>query len=171
VNDHRSALFVGLGSSHGDDQIGWLVADQLASVRNPPAPFVVRKAAVPLDLLDWLAGVRFLGICDAAETSSPAGSLKRWEWNAEGEMPPAHETSLPTQTFFPMLNRSRTAGSHDFELSQVLDLAARLNRLPSRIVIWTVSAVQFEPGQALSHDLQRDLARICDEILSEPPHA
>src|SRR5688572_26163325 len=49
-------LVVGIGSDHGDDRVGWLVADALQT--RAPADVSVRHAKTPLDLLDWLDEIR-----------------------------------------------------------------------------------------------------------------
>ena len=159
--NNPSSLFVGLGSPHGDDQVGWLVADRLADPGTLPARLSIRKAAIPLDVLDWLDGVSFLGLCDASQTSAQAGSLERWEWIS------SRENTAPTGDLLSALERCRACGSHDFGLPEVLDLAGRLNRSPGRIVIWTISAKQYEAGQPLSEELRRNLPSICDQIRAE----
>lgn len=159
----RSKLFVGVGSPHCDDQIGWHVADALAKIESLSDRVTIRKAVIPLDVVDWLDGVEFLGLCDALESSSPAGSLMRWAWDDD-----QHRSF---SDLLPALVRLRSQGSHEFDLPDVLDLAARLHRLPPRIVVWTVSAKQFEPGAALSETLQTRVASLCEQIGAELKHA
>jgi hypothetical protein len=45
-------LFAGTGSPHGDDRIGWLIADALDKLVPPDVE--VRLASTPSHLLDWL---------------------------------------------------------------------------------------------------------------------
>ena len=47
----RPTLVVGVGSHHGDDQAGWLVADLLAASASEDV--AVRKAKTPAEILDW----------------------------------------------------------------------------------------------------------------------
>lgn len=163
MNVHRSTLFIGVGSPQGDDQIGWHVADALAKMDGFSERVSFRKAAIPLDLIDWLQGVEFLGLCDAAESSAPAGSLARWEWRAGN--------AGSFRELLPALERRKSQGSHDFNLSNVLDLAARLNRLPPQITVWTVSAKQFEPSTGLSECMQKQVDFLCTQIAAELSHA
>ncbi len=156
--DHRRpTLFVGLGSPHGDDQIGWRIADELAQAADLPASINIRKAAVPLDVLDWSGGIETLHLCDAAETSAAAGELNRWDWQ------PGRDVS---RKLLPILERRSARGSHDFELPAVLDLMAQLNPKPPRIVVWTISATRFEPGESLSEELEQALPRIAATIVT-----
>jgi hydrogenase maturation protease len=163
VNVHRSMLFVGVGSPHGDDQIGWHVADALAKIECLSERVTIRKAIIPLDLVDWLEGGEFLGVCDAAESSSTVGTLLRWEWDN------GQKHSLSKR--LPALVKLRSQGTHDFHLPNVLELAARLNRLPSRIVVWTVSAKHFEPNATLSEMLRTRVDSFCNQIATELGYA
>ncbi len=276
MSNPPQTLFVGLGSPHGDDQIGWLIADRLAAERGLPGTVAVRKAAIPLDLLDWLEGVDCLHVCDALQGPTTFGEVQRWEWadaslSPEGtavdslgcqpncnpyvsgralaagasggepcQSPRANALSLtesakvnpspegaaqscessflpplqgsefrfipdtwglrprpspivasrlnsgdsklaqqpdrarygttPTE-FLPASTRLRSHGSHDFGLPAVLDLAARLQRLPRRIVVWAIAGADFEPGSAVSAELIRALPTITTSILEELNHA
>jgi hydrogenase maturation protease len=143
-------LFAGIGSPHGDDRAGWLVSDALAA--DPLPGVVVRKASVPIALLDWLDGVTFLGICDACRGEGPVGSIQRIEWN-----------SAATST----LARLRACGTHAFGLSAVLNLAHRLDRLPPRVVVWGIEGQQFQPGDNLSPSLAERLPEIAATIRKE----
>ena len=135
-------LFVGLGSPHGDDQVGWRVAEELRR-RQPDR--TVRIASTPAELLDWLDGLDRLELCDAVRGESP-GRLHRWDW--------------PT----PQLGRLRSSGTHSFGVSAVLELAQRLGRLPAAVRIWGIEARQFEPTQTISGQLDAGLPVIVDQI-------
>ncbi len=157
-------LIVGFGSPHGDDQSGWLVADRLAADARVPNGVAIRKAAVPLDLLDHLEGVVCLHVCDAVHDAMSTGAIRRWEWNAESE-----NSSLTR--FFAEFTRMRCGGSHGFGLMEVLDLAAKLRRLPQRIVIWAVGGNRFAAGDAMTENIERALPKVADAILNELNHA
>ena len=95
-------LVAGLGSAHGDDQAGWLVAEQVLkklsgtleaseeqdktlmseSSRHLFQHVIVRRAMIPLDVLDWLEGVSILHVCDAFEATQRHGELHRFIWDA-----------------------------------------------------------------------------------------
>jgi hydrogenase maturation protease len=114
-----ATLFVGLGSPHGDDQVGWLVAERLDA--GPPPGWAVRRATVPLDLFDWLGGIGRLVLCDACTGGGRPGQLHRWRW--------------PDATIAGLL---RPLGSHDFGLQDVLRLADTLGELPPETVLWGI---------------------------------
>jgi hydrogenase maturation protease len=114
-------LLVGIGSPHGDDQLGWLVVDRVAAcVKHDHLE--IRRAASPTDLLDWLQDVERLVICDACRGLGRVGEVRRWNW-------PTSE--LPALAW---------SGTHDLSLPAVLMLAQRLGRLPEQVVVWAIEA-------------------------------
>lgn len=142
------SVFVGIGSSHGDDQVGWRIAQQLAS--KVGSAIAVRQAAGPAQLLDWLDGVERLAICDACCSSDgAAGTLLRWSW-------PSAE-----------LSSTRFFGSHDVTLPAVLELAQQLGRLPPSVTVWGVLIERAEPGAAVSPALEARLPEIVNQIVGE----
>jgi hydrogenase maturation protease len=122
-------LIVGLGSHHGDDAVGWHVAEALA--RRVGDAAVVRTARSPADVLDWTVGVDWLLLCDGCRGSGPPGCVRRWTW----------PLSAPALAW---------SGTHDLGLLDVMALAERLGRLPRRVYVWTVEVEQTASGQRLS---------------------
>ena len=144
-------LIAGLGSAHGDDQAGWLVAENLASQCQEYPDITVRRASIPLDLLDWLEGVDVLYICDACESTQGHSKLHRItireetaELASEGRESPdfcgrqdVHQgIDIPRSPL--NLDSLRCRGTHDFGLPDVLRLAAATELLPQRVVIWAI---------------------------------
>lgn len=131
-------LFAGIGSQHGDDRIGWLVADALRE--RFPSDLEVRQASTPSHLLDWLGGIDRLVVCDACLAPTVADTtnrsrLHRWEW------PELDATSL------------RSASSHAFGLPQVLQLAEKLGNLPTQVIVFGVEGSCFDAFANLSPEL------------------
>ena len=157
----RETLFVGIGSPHGDDQIGWCIADLLADQPSPGV--VVRKASVPADLLDWLDGTVLLGVCDASRGGHPAGTVQRLDW--QGGIEAADSQVLR------VLARPGISDTHGFGLAAVLDLAHRLGQLPARVIVWAVEGQTFEPDSELSPQVQGALSAIAAAIRNDLLHA
>jgi hydrogenase maturation protease len=165
-------LFVGVGSPHGDDRAGWLVADALSDLIRSDAPtpangnadhdglplqqnsfFAIRKTSIPADLLDWIDGRAKLIICDAFCGAGPTGTLYRWPWPDE------------------RIGLSRSAGSHDFGLHVVLQLADKLGRLPAEVVVWGIELGQVAPYTSVSQEIEEALPVLIQRIRSELGHA
>ena len=155
-------LMVGIGSPHGDDAIGWQVADAVAaSVCEAGWPDVaVRKAAVPLDVLDWLEGVDLLHLCDAGACSErPVGAIRRFELTAaaDGGLDVLPETL-------------RAGGSHDFGLAAVLNLAGTLGRAGG-IVVHAVNGRRFGSADSMSAEVRAARSGVVQTILRELQYA
>ena len=161
MGGRKIELFVGIGSPHGDDQAGWVVADRLRKQGNSLRDVLVRRAVVPIDLLDWLDGVGHLHLCDACQNEAPSGTLHRWQWPAA-----ANERSNDA---WPLegLGALRSTGSHDCGLGQTLLLAERLRRLPSEVTVWGIEGRHFEPHQLVSDEIQAALPAIVSTVLAE----
>ena len=148
-------LIVGIGSPHGDDQIGWRVADAMRSVESPAVE--VREASTPSQLLDWLDGVDRLIVCDACQArrrapvdpASEGAGIHRWRW-------PTLQVSM-----------LRSADSHSFGLPQVLQLAERLGRLPQEVIVFGIEGRQFDAFASLSPDVELLVGQIAAQITDE----
>jgi hydrogenase maturation protease len=118
-------LVVGLGSSHGDDQAGWLVVERLQ--KRGLSSATTRIAGNPTEL--WDCGDRDcdLLICDACSDGMSPGTLRRWQWPRDP---------------FP----AGYGGTHDFPLCEVLTMGAGLGCLPAHATVWTISGESFQPG-------------------------
>ncbi len=145
-----SRLFVGIGSPHGDDRVGWEIARRLS--RRKSSSLVVRSACTPAELLDWLEEIDILDICDAVASNEP-GSLLCWSW-------PAAE-----------IERAPFRGTHDMTLQAALMLAAELKRLPRCTRIWGVGIKPPISGDALSPEVAAAIPNVVDRLCEALHHA
>ena len=177
-------LVAGLGSRHGDDQAGWLVAEQVLkkvsgaleaeeeqdqnlmqeSSRHLFQHVVVRRAMIPLDLLDWLEGVSILHVCDACETTQSHEKLKRFTWNA-GVLVNSDRAGHADVNAALRLRRGR--GSHDFGLPDVLRLAETTGMLPKQVIIWAIAGTYFQPEDAMSDETRETVSHAVHAVMKE----
>lgn len=144
-------LVVGVGSPHGDDQVGLRVAEELA--QHVGSTVEIRQAASPSDMLDWLDGANQLLLCDACQTTAPLGSVWHWNWpNAEIKQP-------------------HFSGSHNLSLPTVLELADQLGRLPPRVKIWGVNIANTQPAGSLSATVAAAVPDVVRQIIQAIDHA
>ncbi len=143
-----STLIVGLGSPHGDDRVGWHVAERLAASIGAAAR--VKVAADPTTILDWLDGVTTLHICDACQTFREPGTIHCWRW-------PRIEHG----------NTQSTCGSHGVSLQAVLSLAECMGWLPARVKIWAVEMAAAESLAATSAAALAAADRLAQQIAKE----
>jgi hydrogenase maturation protease len=168
VNQSQRVLIAGLGSPHGDDQAGWLVVEKLAIECQDDPDIMVRRASIPLDLLDWMEGVDVLHICDACEATESQVKLHRIEYRAETDELASQGREAADSSTVNAVNQGtniprsplnlhslRSRGTHDFGLPEVLRLAEATNLLPERVIIWAIGGKRFGPEAAIG-DVCRD---------------
>lgn len=149
-------LVVGVGSHHGDDALGWRVAERVAELAGPSV--CVRCAISPAHLLDWLANVTVLHVIDTCLADNRPGRVHRRRW-----------PDLPVEIATP------PSSSHDFGLAQVLALAERLGMLPSRTIVWAVevnrclTASKAAPWDRVVEDAAQCLAKEVATVVDQSP--
>lgn len=164
MNLPRKVLIAGIGSAHGDDQAGWLVAEHLAATLRDCCNITVRKAMIPLDLLDWLDGVDVLHVCDACEKDGNPNHVERFEWNPGTILSSSPELHLPVEH---AIGSFRNPGSHDFGITEVLRLASELRKLPSSVIIWAVDGQCFRPGDQICAMTRSAAMQVASCIMAE----
>lgn len=143
---NKTTLIVGLGSPHGDDQIGWRVAERLLETMDAAESVSIRRAASPSDLLDWLDGVEQLIVCDACQRISSPCTVHCWRW-----------PDAP-------LGRLRNDSTHGLSLADVLNVADELKRLPNDVVIWAAEMESCHIGAAMSSSAEAAVVQIGNAI-------
>lgn len=153
---NHTTLVVGIGSPHGDDRVGWEIADAIG--RQTGGSIATRCARTPAELFDWLEGVERLDVCDAVswsanETAAEIGTVHCWRWPAEE------------------LERTTFRTSHGLSLPAVLSLAETLGRLPPQVRIWGVSIDAPATFDALSPALAAAVPGIAQRVCQGLYHA
>jgi hydrogenase maturation protease len=162
MNTPEKILIVGIGSAHGDDQAGWLVADELAR-QIPDRGFIsVRKASVPLDLLDWLENVNVLHLIDAYDVAGCPENLRKFRW-LNGQMICQSDNASAES----VLKQQSARSSHGFSVPDVLRLAEKTGILPETIVIWAIPGSNFQAGDRMSEQCQNNICKAATEIVAE----
>ena len=151
MSDHSTnqsgTLVVGIGSPHGDDRAGWLIAEHLQ--KRGPNRFDIKIAKSPVDLLDWLEGVSRLVICDACHGLGEIGRSHRWTWPA------------------PEITTIAMSGTHNLALPTVLALAEKLGQLPDEVVIQAIEGANRTVSAEISHEVAGAIVLLADQIAVE----
>ena len=138
-------IVIGLGSPHGDDQVGWLLADEIT--QRAGAVVDVRAVTVPVNLLSAIESFGRVILIDAVRGNATSEQLQRWEWPS------------------PEIARARVGGTHALGLAETLELAHSLGQLPEVVVVWGVSGERFAPGDELTPSLRDALPAFADAIV------
>lgn len=187
-NSKSRALVVGLGSFHGDDRAGWNVIDQLERISLPGIE--LRKAIIPLDILDWVdafSSLHLIDACACADTPEAADPINplRFELVA-GDGDAGLQTRIPEYTAplssfhsrdafaqdspeisFERPVELRSAGSHQIDALTVLQLSARFGSLPKHVVIWGIPGMRFAPGDKLSKNCETAVSNCVTQLSLE----
>lgn len=142
VSASGRTLLVGLGSPHGDDQIGWIVTRLVATqIEGLDA----MQLATPIDLVNMNDDLDRLVVVDACRGTGDLTAAHRWVW-------PTREISLV-----------QSAGTHSIGLPEVLQMAQQLGVLPAEVIVWGIEGRRFSPGS----DLSSDLAVLIDDYVRQ----
>ncbi len=126
----QSDRVIGVGSPHGDDQVGWRVIDRLRDANFPTDALCA--ISDPVDMLEHLEGVSRLIVVDGCQSGSIPGKVRRLEWE-DGRICTHHGAS-----------------THRISLIHTLQLARALGRLPRQVTLFTVEIESCRPQRDLS---------------------
>lgn len=130
---NAQALVIGLGNpDRGDDAVGLHVARRLAAWALPGVT-VIEADGDALALMDRWAGAARVVLVDAAAPMSQPGRVHRLDPMRQ-ELP--HEITL--------------GSTHAFGLTEAVELARALGRLPGWMAIYAIEAGGFVPGASLT---------------------
>lgn len=139
---HQAPRILGLGSPHGDDQLGWVAVDRLRPLL--PQGIVAAKVSGGPGLLECLVGQDNLVIVDALAPAGRPGSYRSFTW--------------PCEEF----TECTAWSSHGLGVVEALRFAEVLGSLPRRVSIETVEAESTMAGAGLSRLVSRGL----DELIA-----
>lgn len=141
------SVIVGIGSPHGDDQLGWVVVDRLRP--RLPAGITADKVNGGLELLECLDGHDAAAIIDAAAPAGRPGTVRSFAWPS-AELTPCALWS-----------------THGLGLVQALQLAETLGSLPGHVRIYTIEARDISPCAALSRNVAGRLDALVEVVLRD----
>jgi hydrogenase maturation protease len=143
---HRRPLLVaGLGSPHGDDQLGWVVIDRLRP--RLPAGVSTSKVLGGLELLECLEGQDEVIVVDASAPAGRPGTIRSFDWPCRDL---AEGTLLST---------------HGLGLITAVQMAEALGWLPHRVCIIAVEARQISPAAPLSGAVAQQIDVVTEVVL------
>ncbi len=129
---------IGLGSPHGDDQIGWELVRLLESDSTVDGSWRLRACATAGgELLEFWKDAELAIIVDAVRSAAQPGTLRRLE------LRPRNDLSV--------MDTVQTLTSHGLDLPELIELAEALDSLPQRLVLFGVeiaACAAFEPLSA-----------------------
>lgn len=145
-----SRLVIGIGQPDcGDDAAGPLVARRLAG-RVPADVTVSERPGDMLGLIDDWAGQAGVVLVDAAAAATLPGTIHRID---------LHRQALPAGVVL--------ASTHAFGVADAVALAAALDRLPARLVVYAIEGASFTPGAPLSPAVATAIDTVAGRVVAE----
>jgi hydrogenase maturation protease len=146
----RHALIVGVGNPYrGDDAAGLLVARRLRGAC-PAGVRVIETHGETAELIDIWDAASLVVLIDAVAADAPPGTVYRFEVGVD-RVPPV------------FARRS----THTLGVGEAIGLAAVLDRLPPRLVVYGIAGHGFGLGEALSPAVEAAVAVVASRALAE----
>ncbi len=133
----------------GDDAVGLEVAAALAG-RLPAGAELLEREGEPTSLLEAWEDAQAVWLVDAVSSGRPPGTVHRLD---------AAERELPAELF-------RTS-THHLGLSQAVELARALGRLPREVVVYGVEGAAFGAGEGLTPAVAAAVAAVAERVREE----
>jgi hydrogenase maturation protease len=143
-------ILIGVGNGwRGDDGAGLAVARRVRELA--PAGVEVREVESDATaLVDVWSGAEHVVVVDAAQSGAAPGTVRRFD---------ACSRPLPV--------RSLRSSTHAFGVSDAVELARSLDRLPGRLDVYAIEGASFVAGDSLSPSVERAVAELADELSAE----
>ncbi len=145
-----STLIVGAGNAYRkDDGAGLATAARLRGSVSDDVRLILKEGGLASLLDDWDGADRVV-VIDATSSGSRPGTIRRYD---------AHEHPLPSG-----FSRSST---HSFGVSEAVELARALGRLPASVVVFGIEGGDFTAGEGLSPDVDAAVDEVVRRVAEE----
>jgi hydrogenase maturation protease len=145
-------LVVGVGNElRGDDAAGVEVARRVRDDAERAGIEVREHQGEPTELLDAWQDSRAVVLIDTMRSGQPVGTISRLD-------AARRPLSVPL---------SGSSSTHAFTLSDAIELARALHRLPERVIVFAVEGRTFEAGAELSDELKETVPVLAEAVLRE----
>jgi hydrogenase maturation protease len=140
-------ILIGVGNGwRGDDGAGLAVARRVREL----APDGIEVREVEGDataLVDAWSGAEHVVVVDAAQSGAAPGTVRRFDAGSQ-----------------PLPARSLRSSTHAFGVSDAVELARSLDRLPGRLEVYAIEGASFVAGDRLSPSVERAVAELAGEL-------
>ncbi len=141
---------IGVGNPYrGDDGAGIAVARRVAAAA-PAGVTVVEATGEGAALMAAWETSASVVVVDAVRSGAAPGTVYRFD---------AARETLPARFF--------SYSTHAFSVAEAVELARVLGRLPSRLILYGVEGLRYEPGDGLTPEVERAAAEVAQRVLAE----
>jgi hydrogenase maturation protease len=141
-------IVVGIGNQYRqDDAAGLLVARALKRLV-PESVQVLECTGASLELIDAWSSADTVVLVDAVSSGADPGTIFFLE---------VHDQPVPASLFH--------YSTHDFNVSDTIELARLLGKLPRQLVVFGIEGVAYGQGTELSEEVAESIDRVVSRIL------
>jgi hydrogenase maturation protease len=148
----RGVLVIGVGNElRSDDGAGIEVARSLRARATAAGIAVDEEQGEPAALLQAWDGRDAVLLVDTARSGGEPGAVRRFDVSQE---------PLPA-------GLRGSSSTHAVGVSEAIELARALRRLPARVVVYAIAGATFEAGRGLSEPVEAAVPALADAVLAE----
>ncbi len=146
-------LIIGCGNrQRGDDAAGVLVAERLRQLGIRVNTCTGQAA----DLIEAWSGADDVIVVDAVVTGAPVGTVRTWDAQTrDAQTRDARRTPISSKA---------PPSTHGLGVAEAIELARVLGRLPARLRIYGIEGQRFEPGTAISPELDSAIEEVVRRV-------
>ena len=144
------ALVIGVGNAYrSDDAVGLIVAHRLRTLASNHVT-VLEQSGEGTHLMEAWKDSETVILLDAVFSGAKAGTIHRFD---------ARLQRVPRDFF--------RYSTHAFGVSDAIELARALDRLPPRLVVYGIEGKSFEVGTQLSLEVEKATQELTELLLQE----
>jgi hydrogenase maturation protease len=149
TNKPRSdVVVIGVGNAmRGDDAVGILVARRIRELDHSIK--VVEGSADATYLMEAWDNAKLAFIVDATRAGGEPGTVYHMH---VGKLP------IPARLF--------RYSTHNYDVSEAIELARALGKLPPSLIIYGIEGENFEAGRGLSDEVEEAAKRVTESVLA-----
>ncbi len=146
----KQIVVIGVGNEfRGDDAAGVIAARKIKKEKLPYVKVILQSGEGTALIESW-KNADLVIIIDASRSNAEVGEIFRFD---------AQKQKLP-KSFF-------NYSTHAFSVTESIELARVLNRLPPNLIVYAIEGKKFETGASLSPEVEKAIERICPRITAE----
>lgn len=143
-------LVIGIGNEfRRDDGVGHFIAGEIKK-NNCPGARVLEHRGEGVDLMEEWRGFETVILFDAVSSGAAPGTVRRFEIPGE---------TVPRSLF--------CCSTHAINISDVIELAKTLDRLPKRLIVYGVEGKSFAMGPGLSPEVREAARKVVEQAAGE----
>ncbi len=143
-------LIIGVGNEYrGDDAVGLIVARRLKEQVLGHVKVLEENGEGTALMESWKDADKVI-LIDAIHSGAKPGTLHRLD---------AHARPIPTRFFH--------YSTHAFGVSEAIELARALSKLPQQLIVYGIEGKSFEAGVGLSLEVEKAAQEVLENVLRD----